>query len=154
VPILDKHGIVMMQAPLKTEGGYMHLQTRLVYVGNDDAVKYPDKPDIPVEPNMVEFVTSLPVDKNTPQAAGSAITYMRRYALVGFFTLIADNDDDGNAASIPDKKVSSKQLDKIKALAKEKEYSLENMLMKRNLKKLEDMSEEVAAALIEHLNGL
>ncbi len=37
--------------------------------------------------------------KNDPQAHGSAITYMRRYAFMAILGLVADEDDDGNAAS-------------------------------------------------------
>lgn len=37
--------------------------------------------------------------KDDPQAVGSAITYMRRYALGAVLGLNIDNDDDGNAAS-------------------------------------------------------
>jgi len=42
---------------------------------------------------------SLPVEKRTPQAVGSAITYARRYALAAIVGVCADEDDDGNAAS-------------------------------------------------------
>lgn len=38
-------------------------------------------------------------EKKTPQALGSAITYMRRYALAAVLALSIDDDDDGNAAS-------------------------------------------------------
>ncbi len=37
--------------------------------------------------------------KNDPQSVGSAITYMRRYALMSLLGLVADDDDDANAAS-------------------------------------------------------
>lgn len=37
--------------------------------------------------------------KNDPQAQGSAITYGRRYAYMAALGLVADEDDDGNAAS-------------------------------------------------------
>lgn len=38
---------------------------------------------------------------NTPQGQGSAITYMRRYALSAILGLATEEDDDGNAASKP-----------------------------------------------------
>ncbi len=41
----------------------------------------------------------LPPVKNDPQAAGSAITYSRRYALPAIVGIATDDDDDGNAAS-------------------------------------------------------
>jgi len=40
--------------------------------------------------------------KNTPQEQGSALTYMRRYSLASILNLNAE-DDDGNAASTPQK---------------------------------------------------
>lgn len=48
----------------------------------------------------IEFgPTTLPVEKMTPQSAGSAITYARRYALSAALCLVADDDDDGNGSS-------------------------------------------------------
>lgn len=41
----------------------------------------------------------LPVAQRTPQAYGSAITYGRRYGLASLVGVVADEDDDGNAAS-------------------------------------------------------
>jgi hypothetical protein len=41
----------------------------------------------------------------TPQGIGSAITYMRRYALSAVLGLATDEDDDGNAASAARKPV-------------------------------------------------
>jgi hypothetical protein len=41
----------------------------------------------------------LPPVKGDPQAAGSAITYARRYALPAILGIATDEDDDGNAAS-------------------------------------------------------
>uniref|UniRef100_UPI00352BB8E8 ERF family protein n=1 Tax=Aerococcus urinaeequi TaxID=51665 RepID=UPI00352BB8E8 len=48
----------------------------------------------------------LPLDKNTAQAAGSAITYARRYTLSAAFGISSDDDDDGNKASGNDKSKS------------------------------------------------
>lgn len=49
-----------------------------------------------------QFISStapLHLVKNDPQGHGSAITYMRRYAYMSILGLVADEDDDGNAAS-------------------------------------------------------
>lgn len=43
--------------------------------------------------------TTLKPVKNDPQAAGSAITYARRYALSAIFGITSDEDDDGNNAT-------------------------------------------------------
>lgn len=42
----------------------------------------------------------LPLAKRDPQGVGSAITYGRRYGLAAIIGIVADEDDDGNAASI------------------------------------------------------
>lgn len=47
---------------------------------------------------MMSTVDMKPA-KEDPQALGSAITYMRRYALGAVLGLNIDNDDDGNLAS-------------------------------------------------------
>lgn len=39
--------------------------------------------------------------KNDPQGSGSALTYMRRYSLGAILGLATEEDDDGNAASLP-----------------------------------------------------
>jgi len=39
----------------------------------------------------------------TPQAQGSAITYMRRYALSAILGIATEDDDDGNSSSAPKK---------------------------------------------------
>jgi hypothetical protein len=42
---------------------------------------------------------TMPVVGGTAQAVGSAITYARRFALMALVGIVADEDDDGNAAS-------------------------------------------------------
>lgn len=45
----------------------------------------------------------MPMEKSTPQGMGSAYTYGRRYGLAALLGIVADEDDDGNAASAPAK---------------------------------------------------
>lgn len=45
--------------------------------------------------------------KNDPQGMGSAVTYGRRYALSALLGIVADEDDDGNAASHTSHKTES-----------------------------------------------
>ncbi len=47
----------------------------------------------------VDGEMELIMDKDTPQAQGSAITYARRYALTAMTGLVADMDDDGQKAT-------------------------------------------------------
>lgn len=78
LPILNAHGVVLVQAP--AEGV---LVTRLIHAdtGEVEAARTP-----------------LMLTKQDPQSQGSAITYARRYALMAMLGLAADADDDGNAA--------------------------------------------------------
>lgn len=55
-----------------------------------------------------ETFTMKPVD-NKPQTAGSAITYMRRYALSAMLGIATEEDDDGNVASGLSKKAPAKK---------------------------------------------
>ncbi len=61
---------------------------------------------------------TMPPTKNDPQGIGSAMTYQRRYALGAILGLNIDNDDDGNAASMPAtaQKAPSKPLTKEEAI--------------------------------------
>ena len=52
---------------------------------------------------------SVPVSKVDPQGAGSALTYMRRYALAAVVGVV-QADDDGNAASSPKPVVKAKEI--------------------------------------------
>lgn len=47
----------------------------------------------------LEDTVAVQPTKNDPQALGSAITYMRRYALAAVLGLNVEEDDDGNKAS-------------------------------------------------------
>jgi hypothetical protein len=55
------------------------------------------------------------VSQDNPQKQGSAITYARRYSICAAFCLVAEEDDDGNAAASPAKRAA-----KPKAKAKPK----------------------------------
>lgn len=54
----------------------------------------------------------LQAKDQTPQGQGSAITYMRRYALAAILGLATEDDDDGNAASNPVAKAVTQMLSK------------------------------------------
>lgn len=54
----------------------------------------------------------FPITETNPQKVGSAVTYYRRYALAALTGVVADEDDDGNAASQPT--ATGRQLDKAR----------------------------------------
>lgn len=81
-PILNEHGLVWLTLPSGT-----HEEPALTYRLAHAA-------------SGQEIAGSMPLllDKSSAQAFGSAITYARRYALCAVLNLVADDDDDGQAA--------------------------------------------------------
>lgn len=49
----------------------------------------------------IKATGALVMEKRTPQGEGSAITYLRRYALGAILGIATEDDDDGNEASKP-----------------------------------------------------
>jgi hypothetical protein len=85
LPLLSKNGFVLLQFPTSLDG-VPALRTQLMHVSSS---------------GYIEDTMPLSLDKSTPQGQGSAITYARRYALMSILGLVADVDDDANAASPP-----------------------------------------------------
>lgn len=57
----------------------------------------------------ISSTVSAPLTKQDAQGIGSALTYLRRYALSAIIGVVADDDDDGNAASRPHASSASTQ---------------------------------------------
>lgn len=83
-PVLAKHGLAVLQFPSTTDDGKPALTTWLVHESGQ----------------WIKDTTVLSLSKIDPQSQGGAITYLRRYAWTAVLGLVADDDDDGNAASI------------------------------------------------------
>lgn len=79
---LAKNGLAVIQHPTVTDKGTF-LCTTLVHSSGQWIRGF-----LPIKPV-----------KDDPQGLGSAITYMRRYALAAITGVAPDDDDDGNAAS-------------------------------------------------------
>lgn len=56
----------------------------------------------------------FPITENNPQKVGSAVSYYRRYALAALTGVVADEDDDGNAASNPT--ATERKLDQARSV--------------------------------------
>lgn len=82
-PLLTKNGLVWMVFPCRDEHGEPAVRYRLEHVGSGE---------------VLEETMPLLIAKDDPQGQGSAITYARRYCLQAVFNVVADTDDDGNAA--------------------------------------------------------
>lgn len=79
-PVLNKHGVVLLQGLTTTTDNKPALSTRLI--SDKDSIEY----SVPL-PEVADA-----------QKMGGAITYFRRYAIQSLLALEAE-DDDGNAAS-------------------------------------------------------
>jgi len=79
-----KHGLSFTQWPMVHENGRIGVATLLMH-SSGEWIEYD-----PV------FMKS---EKDTAQAAGSVISYLKRYALSAVFGITSDEDDDGNAAT-------------------------------------------------------
>jgi hypothetical protein len=84
IPALNKHGLTISQFP-KCADGLAGCVNVLLHSSGE----------------FIEDECLLPLSKNDPQGAGSAITYARRYSLQAIAGVVADEDDDANAASTP-----------------------------------------------------
>jgi hypothetical protein len=82
-PILNKHGLVWLTMPCRDDSGEPALKYRLAHAGTGE---------------VIEDTMPLLLSKADAQGMGSAITYARRYSLCAVLNLVADDDDDGNAA--------------------------------------------------------
>lgn len=78
------HGLSFVQYPTNNENNEIGMITMLLHESG-------------------EFMEFDPVfmkpEKNTPQAAGSVISYLRRYTISSIFGITSDEDDDGNQAT-------------------------------------------------------
>lgn len=80
-PVFSKHGLAVIQSP-SYDGGIVSVTTLLTHKSGQ----------------WIKDVASAPASKLDAQGIGSATTYLRRYSLAAFAG-IAQEDDDGNAAS-------------------------------------------------------
>lgn len=82
--LMQKNGLSILQMPLSKENGEIGIQTILIH----ESGEY-----IESEPLFMKPV------KNDPQAAGSVITYLRRYSYQAILNLNTGEDDDANYSS-------------------------------------------------------
>ncbi len=95
---LTKNGLSVIQLPSMTDDGKICISTMLLHSSGQ----------------FVEASYALPPTKADPQGFGSAITYMKRYALTGMG--VAPEDDDGNQASVRDTQPDRIQPEGVRTL--------------------------------------
>ena len=91
-PVLSKHGLAMSQEPC-FEDGMAGVVTRIIHAGGESR----------------ESRLLLPLRDQSPQGAGGAITYARRYSAAAILGITSDEDLDGNESITPSK-VTSKPV--------------------------------------------
>ena len=109
--LLSDNGLAVMQFPGEYNDGNMALNTIITHKSGE----------------WMSQEMSLPVSKPDAQGAGSALTYMRRYALAAVIGVV-QADDDGNSASekatiVAEKtpSITAQQITSINALIEQTE---------------------------------
>jgi hypothetical protein len=142
---LHANGFSVIQSP-DFDGTDMWLTTTILHTsGQSMAGRYPIRPV-----------------KQDPQGFGSAITYARRYSISAMLGVIADEDDDGNAASgnksngngnhAPTGKVTADQVKMLRELIDKVNANIEQFCTYFKIEALPDLPGAKYATAIEILN--
>ena len=82
--VAPEHGLSFVQWALNDDNGRVGVATMLMHESGE----------------FIEFdPVFMNAEKNTPQGAGSLITYLKRYSLSAVFGITSDQDDDANGSS-------------------------------------------------------
>lgn len=105
-PVLNKHGLMVAQFPAaQFQTGAPTLVTILLHESGE----------------RMEYEAPLLLSKQDPQGLGSALTYMKRYALAAALGIADQEDDDGNAGSkdakAPDVAISDATAKMLRSVA-------------------------------------
>lgn len=96
--VAPKHGLSFVQWALNDEHGRIGIATMLMHESGE----------------FIEFdPIFMNAEKDTPQGAGSLITYLKRYSLSAVFGMTSDLDDDGNESSGTDKQTNRRNNEKL-----------------------------------------
>lgn len=91
-PILFGHGLMIVQGGVDAPKGSIAVETLLAHISGEWISSVYTVPLTPIGKKGE-------VTEPTAQAAGSAITYARRYGVSSMLALATEDDDDGNDAS-------------------------------------------------------
>ncbi len=97
--ILGKHDIALTQTVGTGEAGGSNLTTTFLHISGE----------------WLTDTQPLLLVREDPKAQGSAITYARRYGLMAAIGMVAEEDDDGQAASKPRRKAATRPAQKSPA---------------------------------------
>ena len=99
---LVKNGLSVVQGSRESNGEIVTVDTRLMHASGQ----------------WIESSLTMKPAKADPQGVGSAVTYARRYALSAILGIVADEDDDGNAATHNEPKKAISVAEKAVGAAK------------------------------------
>lgn len=99
---LVKNGLSVVQGSRESSGEVVTVDTRLMHASGQ----------------WIESSLTMKPAKADPQGVGSAVTYARRYALSAILGIVADEDDDGNAATHNEPKKALSVAEKATGAAK------------------------------------
>ncbi|MFB6518602.1 ERF family protein [Streptomyces sp. NPDC056401] len=129
IELLNKHHIAVMQPALTDENDHVALKTMLIH---RSGVGY-------------EATSRLALSKADSQGHGSAITYMRRYALMSMIGLTAKgDDDDGNKAAGVSAPATKDQRDRLGSLMALMSFPAEEIArVQRNIRTRDHAAEQI-----------
>lgn len=139
---LHDHGFAIIQSP-DFDGSDMWLQTTIMHIGGEKiSGRYPIRPT-----------------KHDPQGYGSALTYARRYSISAMLGVIADDDDDGNAASQrpsskeqPSGKITADQAKTLRELIDRVGANIEGFCNHFKIEAIPDLPASKYSTAVEMLN--
>jgi hypothetical protein len=150
-PLLSKHGLSVIQSP-GGDGQHITISTLLMHKSGEW---------IELEP------LTLTAEKLTPQGAGSAITYGRRYTISALLGISSEDDDDGNSlegkresnqGAEPHKNLSEAQVKRLFAIANSKGYNAESVkkaaLKKYNVTEIAQLTKQQYDEMCNGYEGL
>lgn len=133
VPVLNKHGIAVIQELCKTDSG-LSCTTILIHSSGE---KYSCSP--------FEINTS----KMDAQGLGAASTYARRYQLQAVCGVVGDEDDDGNEISNSNKNNPVKQNNYSNKKESKKYDTKEVTIKEKEPQKITSLSEEERSIIVD-----
>jgi hypothetical protein len=86
LPVCFQHGLVIIQAPISNSPGMIGVTTRVAHVASQQWLE-----------STIEFPIVELRGQNPYQACGSALSYIRRYALITTFGLKTEDTDAGGS---------------------------------------------------------
>lgn len=140
-PVLNRHGLAIIQLPIAMEGGGPGLRTTILHSESGDS----QQADMP-----------LFLQKQDMQGYGSALTYARRYAWASALGIASEDDDDGNVASAPATEIEDEIRQEFQSPVAANGSTITEPQQKRlfAISKKNSLEEDVVKRLIKEVAGV